>query len=220
MEVVNGIYEFKGVSNCYLVLDKEIFLVDTGMPGRSNEIIGCLEKNLKRSPQDIKTIIITHHHFDHTGSLDKLKKITGAKVAIHVKDASYISGEKSQTGSLLMRPLVKIIKFIYRTQPVKADIILNDGDQIEDYTVIHTPGHTPGSICLYNPINKIIFVGDNLNYSKDKIEGPRILDDPAEFRKSIKKLGDLDIEVILTGHGPPVTSLANEKLAQFLDKNV
>ncbi len=86
MEVVNGIYEFKGVSNCYLVLDKEIFLVDTGMPGKSNEIM-YLEKNLNRSPKDIKTIVITHHHFDHTGSLDKLKKITGAKVAIHGKDA-------------------------------------------------------------------------------------------------------------------------------------
>jgi len=220
MEVVNGIYEFKGVSNCYVVLNKEIFLVDTGMPGRSNEIINYMEKNLKRDPKDIETIVITHHHFDHTGSLDKLKKITGAKVAIHSDDAAYLSGEKVQTGSLLMRPLVRIIKFIYQTQPVKADIILEEGDQISDYQVIHTPGHTPGSICLYNPNNKVIFVGDNLSYSKDKIEGPRILDDPEEFKKSIKKLGDLDIEVILKGHGPPVTSGATKKLAEFLNKIV
>ena len=120
MQVVNGIYEFKGVSNCYVVLNKEIFLVDTGMPGRSNEIISYMEKNLKRDPKDIETIVITHHHFDHTGSLDKLKKITGAKVAIHSDDAAYLSGEKVQTGSLLMRPLVRIIKFIYQTQPVKG----------------------------------------------------------------------------------------------------
>ena len=44
--------------------------------------------------QDIKTIVITHHHFDHTGSLDKLKEITGAKVAIHSEDADYISGKR------------------------------------------------------------------------------------------------------------------------------
>jgi glyoxylase-like metal-dependent hydrolase (beta-lactamase superfamily II) len=103
MEVANGICEFKGVSNCYIVLNNEIFLVDTGIPGRSNEIINYMEKNLKRDPKDIKTIMITHHHFDHTGSLDKLKRITGAKVAIHSDDAEYISGEKVQTGSLLMR---------------------------------------------------------------------------------------------------------------------
>ena len=93
-------------------------------------------------------------------------------------------------------------------------------DQISDYQVIHTPGHTPGSICLYNPNNKVIFVGDNLNYSKDKIEGPSILDDQEAFKKSIKKLGDLDIEVILTDHGPPVTSGTNKKLVEFLNKNV
>ena len=100
-----------------------------------------------------------------------------------------------------MRPLVRIMKFIYQTQPVKADIILEEGDEISDYQVIHTPGHTPGSICLYNPDNKVIFVGDNLNYSKDKIEGPRILEDPEEFKKSIKKLGKLDIEVIVAVTG-------------------
>lgn len=221
MEIVKGIYEFSGVSNCYMVFNKEIFLVDTGMPGRSNEIINYLEKNLKRNPEDVKTIVITHHHFDHTGSLDKLKKITGAKVAVHSVDAEYLSGEKSQAGSAFMVPLVMLMKLIYKIQPVKADIILKDGDLIGDYEVIHTPGHTPGSICLYNPDNKVIFVGDNLNYSKGKIRGPssRLLPKPEQFKESMKKLGDLDIEVILTGHGPPVITDANKKLGEFLNKN-
>ncbi len=128
MEVVNGIHEFRGVSNCYMVYDKEIFLVDTGLPGRSKEIEAFLKNNLKQNPEDIKTIVITHHHFDHTGSLDKLKKITGAKVAVHSDDAMYLSGEKSQAGSVFMVPLVKLMKLIYRIEPVKPDIILNDGD--------------------------------------------------------------------------------------------
>ena len=190
MEVVKGIYQFRGVSNCYLVFNKEIFLVDTGMPGRSNEIIKFLTKDIKRSPEDVKTIVITHHHFDHTGSLDKIKSITGAKIAVHSADADYLSGEKSQAGSGFMIPLVMLMKLIYRIKPVKADIILKNGDIIGDYEVIHTPGHTPGSICLYNLNNKVIFVGDNLNYSKDKIEGPSILDDQEAFKKSIKKLGE------------------------------
>jgi len=221
MNVVKGIHEFTGISNCYMVYNKEIFLIDTGMPGRSNEIINFLKNNLKQDPEDLKTIIITHHHFDHTGSLDKLKKITGAKVAVHSADAAYVSGEKSQAGSAFMVLFIKIMKLIYRVEPVKPDIILKDGDLIEDCEVIHTPGHTPGSICLYNPDNRVIFVGDNLNYSDGKIKGPgsRLIPEPEKYKESMRKLSDLDIEVILTGHGPPVKSDANKKLSEFLDSN-
>jgi hydroxyacylglutathione hydrolase len=216
MEITNGIHQFSGVSNSYIVSNKEIFLVDTGMPGKSNEIIDYVKNDLKHDPEDIKTIVITHHHFDHTGNLDKLKKITGAKVAIHSADADYISGEKSQHGSLFMIPVVMFMKIIYRSKPINADILLEDGDQIGDYWVIHTPGHTSGSICLYNPVSKVIFVGDNLMYSNNKIEGPRVLHEPEQYKKSMKKLGDLDIDVILTGHGQPITSEANNKLNTFL----
>ena len=218
MEVTKGIHQFGGVSNCYIVSNKELLLVDTGMPGRSGEIIDYIKNELKRDPQDIKTIIVTHHHFDHTGSLDKLKKITGAKIAIHSADADYISGEKTQHGSLFMIPVVMFMKIIYRSQPVKADLLLEDGDQIGDYRVIHTPGHTSGSICLYNPINKVLFVGDNLMYSNDKIEGPRVIHEPESYKKSIEKLRNLDIGVILTGHGQPITSEANKKLDTFLSE--
>ncbi len=216
MEVTKGIHQFSGVSNSYIVSNNELLLVDTGMPGKSNEIIDYVKNDLKRDPHDIKTIVITHHHFDHTGSLDKLKEITDAKVAIHSADADYISGEKTQHGSLFMVPIVIFMKILYRSRPVKADIILEDGDQIGDYRVIHTPGHTSGSICLYNPNNKVLFVGDNLMYSKNVIEGPRVLHEPQEFKKSIEKLTNLDVDIILTGHGPAITSEANNKLEAFL----
>lgn len=216
MEVTKGIHQFSGVSNSYIVSNKELFMVDTGMPGKSNEIINYIKNDLKRDPQDMKIIVVTHHHLDHTGNLDKLKKITGAKVAIHSADADYISGEKSQQGSLFMIPVLIFLKLIYRNKPVKADILLEDGDEVGDYRVIHTPGHTSGSICLYNPDTKVIFVGDNLMYSKNKIEGPRIINEPEQYKNSIKKLGELDIDVILTGHGQPITSDANNKLDTFL----
>ena len=222
MEVFPGIHEINTrVSNCYLVVGDDIMLIDTGMPGNSSKIIDYLQNTLKRYPQDIKTITITHHHFDHVGSLDKIKKITGARVAIHHADANYLSGNKNQTGPVFMRAMANIMKLIYRTEAVKADTLLEDGDQIDDYQVILTPGHTPGSICLYNPQNKVIFVGDNLRYSKGKINGPspRLLPEPEKFKESIKKLADLDIEVILSGHSPPVTSTAALKLEEYL-KNI
>ncbi len=216
MEVIKGIHQFNGVSNSYIVSNNEILLIDTGMPGKSSEIIDYIKNELNRDPKDIKTIVVTHHHFDHTGSLDKLKEITGAKVAIHSEDADYISGKRTQPGSLFMIPVVMFMKIIYRSRPVKADILLKDGDQIGDYRVIHTPGHTSGSISLYNPKNRVLFVGDNLMCSKNKIEGPRVLHEQEKYKKSIEKLTNLDVDIILTGHGQAITSEANNKLDTFL----
>lgn len=207
------------MSNCFLLENGDnLILIDTGMAGNTNKILDYLKNTLKHDPHNIKTIIITHHHFDHIGSLDKVKKITGANVAAHSADADYVSGKKSQPGPAFLNIMVKLLKLIYRTKPVEPDILLDDGDQIGDYWVIHTPGHSPGSICLYNPKNKIIFVGDNLRYVKGKIKSPspRLIPDQEQYERSIEKLADLDIEIILTGHSAPVTSNASEKLREFL----
>jgi hydroxyacylglutathione hydrolase len=219
MEIIPGIHEIDTrVALSYLVVGDQLTLIDTGMPGSAKKILGYVKNVLKRDPTDIKSIIITHHHFDHVGSLDKLKNITGAKVAIQKDDADYISGKKSDNGSTLVNVFVNLFKIIYRYKPVKPDILLEDGDQMGDYMVIHTPGHTPGSICLYNPQNKAIFVGDNLKYIDGKIEGPgdRLLPEPAKYKESMEKLANLDIEVILCGHTKPITSHASEILTEYL----
>ncbi len=216
-QVYDGIYQFKGVSNFYLIMGTENFLVDTGLPGRTRELKNCLESNGK-NPQDINMIVITHHHFDHTGSLDKMKRLTGAVVAVHRDDWPYVTGEKIHKGPFFMRPLIKFMNIIYRTKPVETDVILKDGDKVGDYTVIHTPGHTPGSICLYNPQNKVIFVGDNLRYNKGALIPPteRLIPDILNYKKSMEKLEALDIETILTGHGEPVTKNANMLMKEFI----
>ncbi len=218
MDVAKGIHQFKGISNCYIEYNNDIFLVDTGFPGNTSKIINYLEDELKGRPEDIKTIVMTHHHFDHTGSLEKLKKLTGAKVAVHSADAGYISEDKKDKTSAFMVPLVKLIKFIYRLHPVKADILLEDGDSIGKYRVVHTPGHTPGSICLYNPQSRVVFVGDNLQYAEGKIKGPgsRLIPEPIQYKESMEKLAKLDIDVILTGHGMPATSQANQLLDEYI----
>ncbi|MGZ7210323.1 MAG: MBL fold metallo-hydrolase, partial [Methanobacterium sp.] len=205
----------------YLIISKDdIILIDTGLPGNSSKITKYVENNLKRSIQDIKTIVITHQHMDHVGSLSKMKEITGAKVAIHPADADYIRGKQSHAGLTFANAMVKLIQFIYRTKSVEPDILLNDGDLIGGYRVIHTPGHTPGSICLYNPENKTIFVGDNLQYKEEKLYSPgeRLIPEPEKYKESMKRLLDFDIEVILTGHTAPVTSGGGKLLREFVEK--
>jgi len=219
MEITPGIHQLRGLGNCFLMeVNDNLILIDTGIAGNTNKILDYLKNHLKRGLHDIKTIVITHHHFDHVGSLDKIKKITGAKVAAHHDDADYISGKKNQEGPALLNIMVRLLKLIYRIKPVEVDILLDDRDHIDDYLVIHTPGHTPGSICLYNPKNKVIFVGDNLRYVKGKIESPspKLIMDQEQYKRSMEKLADLDIKVIFTGHSAPVTSDASEKLEEFL----
>lgn len=218
MEVVKGIQMFSGVSNCYLEYNGDMFLVDTGMPGKSGEITDFIQK-VNKNQNELKYIVITHNHIDHIGSLDKVKEKTGARVAIHTEDAEELANGKNQGGSAAAGVLVKIMKFIYRMKQVKPDVLLEDGDTIAGYKVIHTPGHTPGSICLYNPDNKVLFVGDNLKLSKGKLESPgsRLLPEPDKYKKSMKKIAELDMEVILTGHGQPVTKMAKQKLIEFVN---
>jgi len=219
MEVIPGVHEINTrVARSYLLVNDEITLIDTGMPGSAGTIFDYVKNVIKRQPEDIKTIIITHHHFDHVGSLYKIKNLTGAKVAIHKDDADFINGKSSHEGPAFLKFMVKLLEIIYRSKPVEADIILKDGDQMGDYRVIHTPGHTQGSICLYNPNNKVIFVGDNLIYDKGVIKGPgeRLIPDSENYKKSMEKLAQLDIEVILCGHSEPVTSDASLKLNEYV----
>lgn len=218
MEIIPKIHQFNGMSNCYLIEDEEMILIDTGNPGNSKRIINYVKNTLNRNPQDIKTIVITHHHFDHVGSLEELKKVTGAKVAAHKDDANYIAEKEKPEEPLISKIFINLLKIIYRPKTVKPDILLEENDEIGGYRVIHTPGHTPGSICLYNENNKTIFVGDNLTNKGEKIEGPPSIFtlDMEKANESIKKLQNLDIEAILTGHSNSIEFKASDKLREYI----
>lgn len=220
MEIIPGIHQLPGrMVNCQLIVSEDdIILIDTGLPGDSSKIINYVEKTLKHSRQDVKTIVITHNHFDHVGGLSRVKKVTNATLAIHPADADYIRGKGKHSGSGFMNFLVKLFQIVYRTKPVEPDILLNDGDFVGEYQVIHTPGHTKGSICLYNPEKKVMFVGDNLQYKEGKLQSPKeqLIPEPKKYEESMKRLLNYDIEVILTGHTAPVTYGGNDLLREFI----
>jgi hydroxyacylglutathione hydrolase len=220
MEVFPGIYQFKRMAHYYLVDGDEMMLIDTGMPGSSSKLVNFVQNTLKRDLQDIKTIIITHHDIDHIGDLAKIKKITGAKIAIHHDDVNYVNGKKEdKSGPIFARIFIKLAKLVFRSEDVEADILLEDNHQIGPFMAIHVPGHTPGSICLYDEKNKVLFAGDNLAYQNGKIVGPPAIFTPdmGQAHESLKKLKGLNVEAIFTGHTNPVMDNASEKLKKFLD---
>jgi glyoxylase-like metal-dependent hydrolase (beta-lactamase superfamily II) len=87
--------------------------------------------------------------------------------------------------------------------PVEPDQRLRENDRVGILTVLHVPGHTPGSISLYDQRRKLIFVTDTIRYEKGKLQGPpgEFMFDTNEARESIQKLSSLEFNTILGGQG-------------------
>jgi hydroxyacylglutathione hydrolase len=137
-------------SNCWIVGAEggEGLIIDPG--GNHDDI----SRAIAADSMDIKLIILTHGHSDHIASLYEIQAGTGAEVAVHAADADFLEGRGSYSSQFGIS---------YKT-PHPPDRLLHEGDTLGitglELTVIHTPGHTPGSICLYAPGK--VFTGDTL----------------------------------------------------------
>jgi glyoxylase-like metal-dependent hydrolase (beta-lactamase superfamily II) len=215
MEILKNIHKIERrgfhTSNIYLITGQDLILIDTGMPGSAKDILSYISR-LGLKPDDISTIVVTHFHIDHAGSLFEVKKHTNAKIAAHKEDADFIAGRR-YPGALL-----RAISLPYKYNPVQVDIALDENDKLGNFIVLHTPGHTPGSICLYDPEGKALFTGDALTTLMGKIRGPSRLftTDIQQAKSSIKKMSQLDFEVMLPGHGKPIKSTAAQMVKHFV----
>lgn len=147
----------------------DLTLVDSGLPGSAPEIIDAI-RSLGRGASDLRHILVTHCHADHTGSLAELKRLTSARVFMHRRDAALVAKGRA------MRPLSPtpgiLNAFLFRRMvgpkpttiaPVEADVLVEHRDQIPVWggiSVIHTPGHTEGHVVYLARKRRILFVGD------------------------------------------------------------
>jgi hydroxyacylglutathione hydrolase len=221
MEIIPGIHRIDGVrgANAYLVIgEEETLVIDTGMPGNAKRIAVYVER-LGKNLSDIKFIILTHADIDHIGSAAELKRMTGARLAIHADDAPILRGK--QSFKTIRGPLGFIFKLamsLMRYHPIEPDIILSADSEIKGFRIIHVPGHTNGSICVYKPGN-VIFVGDALrsNSSGNPKPPSRLASlDKAKARASLITISALDFETLLPGHGAPVVSNASQKVKNMV----
>ena len=179
-------------ANCYIVgseSTKEGMIVDPGADAK--EILqGVKELGLK-----IKLIVLTHSHPDHVGAVEEVQKATGAEVAIHTDEASSLSQDSS---------------FFIGANAQAApppNRLLKDGDSIDigdlHFSVIHTPGHSPGGICLLG--HRIMFSGDTLfNYSIGRYDFSG--GSYSQIMNSLHRLTALPAETIVyPGHGESTT---------------
>ena len=152
---------------------------------------------------EIDTIVLTHCHFDHTAHLKEISHLCRAKIAIHRDDA----------GGLIDDGKSLSMQFGARSPGVVPDIVLSDGDVIGGLTVIHTPGHTPGSCCFYSAPDKVLISGDTV--FTDGAFGR--YDFPGGSRqaleRSLDRLAPLDVEGLYPGHGEPVDCSGKRHIA-------
>ena len=159
----------------------------------------------------IKYIVLTHCHFDHIAYLEALVKMTGAKVCIHSADAD---GLKNDSLSLAMQ-------FGAHSPGIIPDIVFEGGETIEGYEIIHTPGHTPGSICLFDPETRDLISGDTV--FADGAFGR--YDFPGGSREALEaslgKVAELKVTGLYPGHGVPARESGDRQIraAQTLMKS-
>jgi len=167
---------------------------------------GVFPMAIEKYAREIDTIVLTHSHFDHIARLKDIVALCRARIYIHELDAEGLSNGVENLSHL----------FGERYEPITPDETLSDGDRIGKLEVIHTPGHTPGSICLFGRNDKILVSGDTVfsdgGFGRYDFPGG----DRTALQSSITSLAELDIEGLYPGHGSPVESGGNAHIRAAL----
>lgn len=198
----------------HVVVDERLTLVDTGLPG-SRRRLGPYLVSIGRSLDELERIVCTHGHPDHVGGV---RELTGDGVEVLMHPADY-AGMTVTLGQALRHPSRgRLFGYLARTPPRASP--LEDGDVLPvlgGLEVIHTPGHTPGSVCLYAVRDRLLFVGDALEVRRGRVSyaSPVFSDDRRAARDSVRRMADRDVAMIVFGHGPPWRDDANGVLGEL-----
>lgn len=212
-----------GVIYPTLLWDNEnVIIIDIGMPGQLKQI----QEAIKRegvSFERLKKVIITHQDLDHTWGLYRLLKESKNTIEIltHEDEKPYLQGEKNLV-RLNQRKMAEMI--LKKNPPLKVNKTLKDNDELPysgGIKIIHTPGHTPGHICIYHQKSKTLIVGDAMRVVDGQLKGPRkkILDEKGYNLaiKSLEKLKKFDIEKVISYHGGLFTENPNQSIRDILN---
>jgi len=200
-----------GVTSCYLILGKEIVMVDAGMPDKLQRFKKVLSKH-RIDPTRIKLIVLTHSHFDHSGSARDIRDLTGAKIAIHESERECVEHNKVlipkgvNFKGKITQPLIFSFKIPF--PKFTPDILLNNEPYpLSEYgingQIIHTPGHTIGSLSVILDSGEA-FVGCMAHNGfpfRWKPGLPIYAQDINAIKENWKILIDKGISFIYPGHG-------------------
>jgi hydroxyacylglutathione hydrolase len=191
--------------NMYLAED---VLIDAGRTWDRRRIFAELEG------REISAVALTHVHPDHQGCAKVVCEERGVPLACHADDVDAMEGRRPVQEAATGNPVNRVIRSIWEGPPYKVDRVLQEGDEVAGFRVVHTPGHARGHVVFFRESDRVAICGDairNMSYATALPgikEPPTIFTyDPAENRRSIRKLAELNPSLILPGHGPAVTDM-------------
>lgn len=223
MEVVPGVHAIGAVGAKVLLFEEErLTLVDAGGPGSAGRVLGYIVA-LGREPTEVDRIVLTHAHVDHAGSLAELQRATGADVWVHESEAEWVAGEVEPPPLVTNALVDSVLRPVLKTRPAAVGRRLRDGDVLPfmgGAGVVHVPGHTSGSIALHVPSRRLLVAGDALQVRWGRLALPnRIFTaDMSRARRSIRRLAELDVDVLLLSHFRARRGRVQAEIAALADR--
>ena len=220
MEVSHGIHIIPSArwSRIYLIVGETLTLVDSGLPWPTRRILKYI-RSIGRHPDELKHILVTHSHPDHVGGTLPIVRKTGAAIVAHRHETKRNGRNElslGYTGMLGSTPVS-----IPLLTPTPVDTLVEDGDTLSLHggvRVIHTPGHTRGSVCFLLEESKILFTGDTVFSDGGRLS--RSVQFPGYDResyiRSLNRLSGFEFEGVFGGHGLPLLQGGGDALRQLL----
>ena len=205
-----GVWRLKEIPaptiNVYLAED---VLIDAGRTWDRRRIVAELEG------REISLLALTHVHPDHQGAAKAVCEARGIPLACHAGDVDAMEGRRPVQEASRSNPVNRLVASIWQGPPYEVGRVLQEGDEVAGFRVVHTPGHSRGHVVFFRESDRVAICGDvirNMSYATGlpgiKEPPPIFTYDMAENRRSIRKLAELNPSLILPGHGPAVTDMA------------
>jgi glyoxylase-like metal-dependent hydrolase (beta-lactamase superfamily II) len=213
-----------GVNAYVLAGGDGLALVDTGMPRRGAARIPPAIRSLGKTPRDVRDILVTHYHPDHVGSLAALTQATSARVHAHPLDADVVRtgrpAPRGQSPTVFGKVMTAVVGGPRGADASVVEEAVNDGDELPiagGIRAIHTPGHTPGHVSYLWPAGRVLFVGDAAA-SFPRLGWSIVYEDIGRAKQSLRTLAELDFDVAVFGHGPPLRAEATMRFRRMVDR--
>jgi hydroxyacylglutathione hydrolase len=213
---VHTITDRFSMANTYLIIDKRLIVVDPGSDRNVRLLQTYLQRFLHRSLDEIDLIVLTHLHTDHSAGVTALRHLCSAPLAASSVARTLTMGQDHEgltSGLLPDKRLPGILQHVdlflpaYERYIRQIDLWLDDVAGLPDHPdwrVIASPGHTPDSLCLYNPFTRELLCGDTVTTVQGGAPLVRGSTNRRQLVDTLSVLRSLDVSYLYPGHGRPI----------------
>ena len=204
--------------NVYLAED---VLIDAATRRAGRRILGQVED------RPLSMVALTHAHPDHQGAVQEVCEARRVPLACHADDVDAMEGRRPVQEKNREALVNRIIRRFWEGPPRKVDRVLNEGDEVAGFRIVHAPGHARGEVIFFREADRVAIAGDVINTMNVFTGIPGVQEppdaltlDPAQNRRSIRKLLDLRPSLVCVGHGAPLRAISKlERLVEGLPRD-